>query len=121
MLGRDLQVLPANVAVGVLVLDADIREVDLPVEVRQAMIPRPRLDLLGRAVGPAVTVTVAPIAVLQEPLVLALQLAVEFDAEDACLAPLEPFSGLQVGPIELRVVRALARLICACVEGLAVV
>jgi hypothetical protein len=119
MLGRDLDILPADVAVGVLILDANVRKVNLLVEERQAALARPLFDLFRRAVGPAVAVAVAAIALLQEALILPFQLAVEFDAKDARLARLEPFCGLHVRAIELRVVGALPRAIGARVEGLA--
>jgi hypothetical protein len=118
MLGRDLEVLPSDVAVHVLVLDPDVGEVDVAVEVRQPVIPCPVLDLFRGAVGPSVAVAVPAVALLQKALVLALQLAVQFDAEDARLARLEAFGGLQVGAIDLRVVTALARAVCARVERL---
>ena len=121
VLGRDLQILPAHVAVRLLVLDAHVREVDLFIEVRQVMLPRPFLDLFDRAIRPAVAVAIASVAVLQEALVLAFQLAVELHAEDARVTRLQPLRGLQVGALELRVVRSFPRLICARVERLAMV
>ncbi len=86
MLGRHLDVLPADVAVGVLILDANVREMDLLVEVRQAVLARPLFDLFRCAVGPAVAVAVAAIALLQEALVLAFQrsLALPVDCTDPC-------------------------------------
>ena len=106
MLGRDLDVLPADVAVHVLAFDADIGKMDMLVEMGQALILCPLLNLSRCAVGPAVAVAVAAVTLLQKALVLPLQLAVQFDAEDARLARLEAFCGLQVGAIDLRVVTA---------------
>jgi hypothetical protein len=83
MLGRDLEVLPSDVAVHVLVLDSDVGEVDVPVEVRQPVVPRPVLDFFRGAVGSSVAVAVAAVAVLQEPLIVPLQLAIQFDASRA--------------------------------------
>ena len=121
VLGRDLEVLPADVAVHVLVLDAHIGKMDVSVEAWQPVVARPVLDLCRGAVGPSVAVALAAVALLQEPLVLSFQLAVQFDAEDAGPSGLEAFCGLQVGTIELRVVGTLPRPVCARVEGLAVV
>lgn len=62
VLGRDFQILPAHVAVRLLVLDAHVREVDLFIEVRQVMLPRPFLDLFDRAFRSAVAVAITTIA-----------------------------------------------------------
>lgn len=105
VLGGHLEVLPADVAVHVLVLDADIGEVDVAVEIGQPVVPCPVLDLFRGAGGTSVAVAVAAIALLQEALVVPLQLAVQFDAEDARLACLQALCGLQV----CAWVRSLAR------------
>jgi hypothetical protein len=119
MLGRHLDVLPAYVSVCILILNPYVGEVDLLVEVRQPVFARPVFDLGRRAVRPAVAVAVTAIALLQEALVFAFQLAVQFDAEDPRVACLEARRGLEIGAIELRVVGALPRAVCARVEGLA--
>src|SRR5882762_7784635 len=121
VLGRDFQILPAHIAVLVLVLDAYVREMDLLIEVRQVVLTRPRLDLLDTPIWTAVAVAVAAIAFLEKPLIVAFQLSVEFDAQNACFARLQPLGRLQVRSIELRVVSAFPSPVSACVEGLAVV
>ena len=78
--GDDLDVLMPRAAVAVLVLDPGIRELDVPVVVRQLVFPRPPCNLLGLAVRPAVAVLLAAIALVQEPLIVALELVVEDDA-----------------------------------------
>ena len=120
MLGRDFHILPANVAARVLVLDANIRKVNLIVEVRELLLPCPFLDLLDRAIGSAVAVAIATIAGLQKPLVLAFQLPIELDAQDARPTRLKPLCCVDVRSIDLRVVRPFARLVRARVERLAV-
>src|SRR5205085_3931796 len=120
VLGRDLDVLPADIATRLLVLDADIRKVNLIVEVRELVLPSPFLDLLDRVIGSAVAVAVAAIASLQKPLVLAFQLAIELDAQDARPTRLKPLRCVGVCSIDLRVVRPFARLVRARVERLAV-
>jgi len=119
VLRRDREVLLADVAVHVLVLDADIGEVDVPVEVRRAVVPCPSLDLFRAAVRTAVAVAVAAVVLLQETLVLPFQRAVQFDAKNPRLVLLESFCGLQIGAIHLHVMRALPSAIGAYVEGLA--
>jgi hypothetical protein len=107
MLGRDLDILPADIPVHVLVLDANVREVDLLVEVRQGVFVRPLLDLLWRPVRSPVAVRVAPITLLEKALVLAFQLAIELHAQDARLPLLQALGGAEVGAIELHIVGPL--------------
>ena len=54
------------------VLDAVVGKVNLPVEVRQIVLPNPFTNLVLITVGPAVTVGPAAVVRLQEFLVLAL-------------------------------------------------
>ena len=90
----------------------------MPVVVRQLVLPRPSRYLFRLAVRPSVAVLLAAIALLQEPLIVALQLVVEDDAaHSAALVP-ESLLGALVGAIDLRVVRQLARLSEAGIEGL---
>lgn len=74
-----LDVLDAVAPVPVVVFDSDIWEMHLVVEVRQAAVARPVLDLLVVTVGSAIAVWPVPIALLEERLVLAFQLVVEDD------------------------------------------
>ena len=106
-------------AVSVLVLDARIREPDVPIVVRQLVFPRPSCNLFGLTVRPAVAVLLAAIALVQEPLIVALQLVVEDDAPNPTALAAETLLGALVGAIDLGVVRQLARLPEAGVEGLA--
>jgi hypothetical protein len=85
---------------------------------------RNRGDVLCHApvwftVRPPVAVLLAPIALVQEPLVVALQLIIEDDPlNPAVLAAKAPLGAL-IGAVDLRVVRELAALPDAGVEGLA--
>ena len=81
--GHDLDILMPRAAVAVFVLDAGIREVDVPIVVRQVVFPRPACNLFGLPVRPAVAVLLASIALVQEALIVALQLVVEDDAPDS--------------------------------------
>ena len=117
--GHDLDVLVTRPAVAVLVLDTRIGEVHVSVVVRQVVLSRPPRDLLGLAIRPTVAVLLAAIALVQEPLVVALELVVEDDAPNPTALAAEALLGALIGAIDLRVVRQLARLPEAGVEGLA--
>ena len=119
VLGRDLDVLVRPAAITVLVLDADVGEVNVAIEVGEVVLARPGLDLTNVVVGPAVAVLSAAVAPLPEPLVLALELVVEGDAPDAPSLAAETLFGPQVSPVDLTVVGKLARLPEASVELLA--
>jgi hypothetical protein len=73
----DLNVLPPPTAVRVFVLDADVREVDLIIEVGQVVFVSPLANLVGCPIGVAVVIVVVLVALVQPPLVLALELVVE--------------------------------------------
>ena len=106
-------------AVSVLVLNPRVREPDVPIVVRQLVFPRPTCNLFGLTVRPAVAVLLAAIALVQEPLIVALELVVEDDAPDPAASVPQSLLGALVGAIDLGVVRQLARLSDAGVEGLA--
>ena len=76
----DVDVVPA--AVGILVLDARIREMHLVIEVRQLVLACPFLDLVRVAIGMAVVVVADAITFVQPLLVVALELVVQHDAID---------------------------------------
>ena len=74
--------------IAVFVLDAGIREPDVPIVVRQFMLTRPPCNLFGTTVRPPVAVLLAAIAFVEESLILALELVVEDDPSD--LAAMDP-------------------------------
>ena len=117
--GHDLDVLVPTPAIPIVVLDARIGKVHMTVVVRQLVFPRPPRDLLRLAIGPAVAVLLATVALVEKTLVVALQLVVENDAADAPAFAAEPFLCALVGAIDLGVVGQLARLPEAGVERLA--
>ena len=104
----DLDVLALPAAVRLLILDSDIREVDLVVEVRQVMFVCPLANLIRRAIGVAVVVVAVAVVLVKPALILALELVVEDDAIDVRAALLEPRLGLFVRAIDLDVVLQLA-------------
>ena len=81
----------------------------MAVVVRELVLDGPAMDLLRGSIGPAVAVRLAAIALLQELLVFAFQLVIQDDAADGRAVFAEPFRVLEVGAIDLRVVRQLAR------------
>ncbi len=117
--GDNLDVLMPRAAVPVLVLDAGIREPDVPIVVRQFVLARPPRDLGGLAIRPAVAVLLASIALVEEPLIVALELVVEDDAPNPAALASQAFVGALIGAIDLGIVRQLAGLPDAGVEGLA--
>jgi hypothetical protein len=94
-----------------LVLDAIVREVDLPIEVRQVVLVGPPADIVLVSVRPAVAVGAPSVVFLQELLILAFQFLLEDDASN--LGPVVLVAGpcllLPVGRIEIRVPMDLAR------------
>jgi len=110
VLGGDFDVLVLSATITVLVLYADVRKVNVAIEVRQVMLARPRSDLPNVVVRAAVAVLSATIAPLPEALILPFELVVEGDAPDAPSLAAETLFGLQVGTVDLTVVRELARL-----------
>src|SRR6266851_4544102 len=70
----DVHVVPASV--GLLVLDARVREMDLLVEVRQVVLAGPFLDLVWVAIGVAVIVVAVAIVLMEPLLIVAFELVV---------------------------------------------
>ena len=77
VLGGDLDIDVILAAVDVAILDAAVGEMDLLVEVRQVVIPRPLLDLAPVTIRPSIGVRPVPITFVEPLLVLALQLVVQ--------------------------------------------
>ena len=118
---HDFDVDVIQAAVDIDILDARIREMHVPVEVRQVVFARPFLNLRLTAIGPAIAIGTTSIPLLQELLVLSFQLAVELHAKNARLALLEPRRLSNIRAIDLRVVRTLPSLVRTRVERLAMV
>jgi hypothetical protein len=104
----DLDVLAVPAAVRLLVLDADVGEVDHVIEIRQVVFVRPFANLIGRAIRMAVVVVVILVPLVEPALILALQLVVEDDALNVCTPVQETVLGLFVRAIDLEVVFQLA-------------
>ena len=119
--GRDLDILVLPPPIGLLVFDAQVREMDLVIEVREVVVVRPFLDLMRVAIGPTIAVVTVPITLVEPLLVLTLELVVEFDAVNACAALHEALGFSQVRAVHLGVVFHLAWLLQARVELLTMV
>src|SRR5690349_7385350 len=91
----------------------------MTVVVRQVVFSRPACNLLRLPIRSSVAVLPPAIALVQEPLVVALQLVVQDHAVHSAALFADALFGARVGAIDLRVVRQLARLSEARVEGLA--
>jgi hypothetical protein len=108
--GHHLEILVPRAAVTVFVLDAGIRESDVPVAVRQLVFPCPPGNLRRLTVRPAVAVLLAAIALVEKSLIVGLQFVVEDDAPNPTALTAETFLGALIGAVDLGVVRQLARL-----------
>lgn len=114
---HDFEVLEARTPVPVLVFDAGVWEVDVPVFfVRQQLLLCPADDLLRVAIRSTVTVPLAAIALVEEPLVVPLHLVVEHDAPNASAVATNALLSALVGTVDVDVVGQLARLPEAGVE-----
>src|SRR5438445_3348574 len=106
------------VAATELVFDAEVREVDGLIEVRQVVFARPFFDVASVAIRSSVAVRPAAIRLLKPFLILAFEFVVEDDAMDLRALLTEPLFLTQIRAIELDVVRQLTRPADTAVEGL---
>jgi hypothetical protein len=86
--------------------------------VRQVVFPSPACNLLRLPVWSSVAILPPAIALVQEPLVVALQLVVQDHAIHSAALLSKALLGARVGAIDLRVVRQFTRLSEARVERL---
>src|SRR5713101_8983130 len=114
--GDDLDILVIPPAIGVFVLDAQVRDMHLVIEVRQVVFVRPFLDLVRITIGPAICIIVVSISFVQPLLVLALELVVEDDMVDARALFDQSFRFEQVCAVHLHVMFDFARLLQLSVE-----
>lgn len=108
MRGDDLDVLTLPTPGGLLILDAEIGEVNLVVEVRQAVLDGPLANFSRRAIRVAVVVAAVAVMLVEPALILALEFVVEDDAIDVRAALPEPRCRLLVRSIDLEVMLPLA-------------
>ena len=117
-LSDDFDVPVLALAVTVLELDPRVWEAHAVVVVGKVVVLRPGGDLLGRPVGPAGAVGPPAVPLLQELLVLAFELVVENDAQDAAALIANLRLGVAARTIDIGVMGQLARLLEPRVEHL---
>jgi hypothetical protein len=117
---RHLNIDMVKHAIGIPILDAEVRDVDLVIEVRQVVFPGPVLDLPWLAIGPPVDMLPVAIPGVQPFLVLALELVIEQHPLDASVTLGELRHFPLVGSIHLRVVFNFPRLDQARMKGLTI-
>jgi len=116
--GQDLDVLMEVASLGLLVLDSQIRKVDLVIEVGKVMRSGPGSNLILGSIRMAVILVAVAIVLVQPFLVVLLELVVEDDSVDPRTVFLKNLSGIQVGVENLRVMFQLAGALQARIEGL---
>jgi eukaryotic-like serine/threonine-protein kinase len=114
----DLQILGPQPSVAVLVFDARIGKLHVPVVLWKVVLDGPAMDLFRRSIGTAIAVGSTAIPLLKKLLILALEFVVEDDAADARPLAAQTFGSVQVRAIDMRVVRQLTWLLEARVEPL---
>jgi hypothetical protein len=104
VLRRHFDVVVVPSAIGFLVLNAEVREMDLLIEVREVVFECPVTDLFRCAIGMPIVVVAVPIPFVEPLLVVALELVVEQHAIDTRAALVKAFRFTLVGAIDLDVV-----------------
>ena len=115
----NFDVLDGAAAVTVLVLDPRIRELHVPVVVRQLVFLRPSSHSLRPSFRRLTSFAALPVLRLQKPLILALQLLFENDTADGFAPLCQALGGLHVRAVEPGVVGQLTGFGDADVERLA--
>jgi hypothetical protein len=102
IVSRDhFEVLVSRAAIAVLVLDARVRETHVTVLVRQVALPSPLSDLMKVSVRPSIAILPALVALVQEPLVVALELVVEDHSIHSAALLAQPLFSIQVRAVDL--------------------
>ena len=120
MLGRHLDVVVLPPAVRLLILDTQVREMNLVIEIRQVVLKRPVADFVFGPIRMSVVVGAVAIPLVEPRLVLTLELVVEDDPFHPCAAVRQPLRVALVRAIDLDVVFQLALAFEAVPERLAV-
>ena len=114
----DVVVVPS--AIGFLILNAEVREMDLVIEVRQVVLERPVADLVVAPIRVPVVIRTVAIPLVKPRLVITLELVVEADAINPGAAVGQALRFAFIGAIDLEVVFQLALAFDAIPERLAV-
>ena len=121
MSSRDLDITLVEAPIAVFVFDAEVWEMNLVIEVRKVVVVRPLRDFSGFAIRAAIRIVAIPIAFVEPPLVVALELVVEDDSIDPRAVLLQAFCFAFEGSIDLDLVFQFALASDARVERLAAV
>jgi hypothetical protein len=117
---NDLDVLYGPAAVAAVVLETGIRELNVPVLIRQLVLLSPASHSIGPLLRRFTMFAAPSVFRLEEPLIFALQVLFEDDAADRLTPFRQAFGCLHVRAVELGIVGQLTRLVDAHVERLAV-
>jgi hypothetical protein len=112
----DLDVLDLPLAVGPLVLDADVREVDLVVDDGQIMLTRPFGDFAVERIGITLAAPTLSVQFSEEPLVIPLQFVIEHNSPHRAATSLQAVSGIEVRTVQLSVMREFPALDDPCIK-----
>jgi hypothetical protein len=118
MRGGDFDVFNRPASVALVVLDANVGELDVTVEERELVVAGPRPDLLWAAIGTSAAVTTASVRLLEKSLILPLQLFFQDDSPYSSPTSLESVHGLRIRAIHIHVVGELTRFRDTAVEAL---
>jgi hypothetical protein len=99
--GGDLDVQMIVAAIELLVLDTDIREMDLLVEIRELMFTSPICNLLRDSIGAAATLVAVTIVLVQPPLIRPFEFVVEDNTLDTGVTLDEALRGTQIGSVSV--------------------
>src|SRR5437762_13559521 len=102
--GYDLNVLPPALAINLLVLDPQIRKMDVFIEIRQLVFGRPCFNFMNVPLRATIRVFALSIGLVQPALVLALLVVIQEDAVDSCTALTEPICDSPIRLINLSAV-----------------
>src|SRR5690606_11369342 len=101
---NDLDVLNGPAAVAAVVLETGIRELDVPVLIRQLVLLSPASHSIGPLLRRFTMFAAPSVFRLEEPLIFALQILFEDDAADRLTPFRQAFGCLHVRAVELGIV-----------------
>jgi hypothetical protein len=113
-----LHVLDRTSAITVVILDANVRELEVPVDERELVLARPLLDLFRATIGLTSALTATAVGLLQEALVLAFELFLEHDTPNPPATGVQPLNRPEIRAVQTHVVGQFARFQDAGIESL---
>jgi hypothetical protein len=116
----DLDILNGPASVATVVLETGIRELDVPVLIRQLVVLSPASYGISPLLRRFTMLAARPVFCLEEPLIFALQILFEDDAADRLTPFRQAFGCLHVRAVDPGIVGQFTRLVDADVERLPV-